>query len=1041
MPASRADTTLPPNPATVTDPVAYFGSAGAITFEDGAPLQVVSSDTSPIGNSLILGGGGGTINLRFNNNEGNFHFTGPITSTASGAQTLAIVTGCQGNGDREEVTFDSGIPDASGGTSVQVTFNTQSDSYSFVNLKGDNTFTGPINLVKGDNVNFAYLTIGGRGYTPGGNQHQVIAGSGTLATDYPGAISLGTNTILSYASSAPQNLAGAISGPGALEVDASGTLTLSGANTYHGNTTVNSGTLVLADGAGLGFVVSDGSSNKLTGGGTATLNGSFTIDTSAVTTPIASWTLVDVSNKTYGPNFSVTDFTGPGLDNVWTKVDGAATWIFDASSGVLSVNTVATMTAFGIPGYVGTIDGGAMTVHLFVPYGTDLATLAPNFTITTGTCDQTSGAPPSPTFAAASTVTYTVVDGAASHAYVVTVTPLPPGPAGVNGPVLWLDASQLTGLGNGGSVDTWTDLSGYDHTAARSNGSMTYVTGQLNSLPAVQFRGNGQANIAGTMNAQEQYIVFRLEGGDWGSVLGSQTRSGYLMNPSGYFWNGNFPSAVKQNGTTVSAQPYQLSNIGTFMVLKITGNNGDTSVRSGWALGLQEGWGSLNMDVAEIIAYDHPLSGVEEDAVGGYLTAKYLVDTTYPVGPQKNITSFTFPTFGDATIVGTNIVKYVPNGTPLSALTTLAPTFTLSTDATCDPASGSTHDFSSGAVHYLVTASDASTKEYTATVTILPPGPPVAGYARWFDASALGLTDNAPVTHWNDGSGNGANATVPGGNATPTYVADAGTESGLGAIHFVKNDGAGDSAALGFSEDANIRTVFSVFKGSSFLLTDASAYDFHRPSDDNPGDPLYAGYASGNVIGGSTYVNGTLVDGTSYGMPTGLHNGFNLVEVLTTDKVHADSFNKDRSYHAGNQYQAEVIIYDFVLSDGERLAVEQYLMSKWFATAPSGYGSWASANVGGQTADQDYNNDGVPNGIAYFMGATGIATNPGVVNGAVAWPHSASATGITYKVLTSANLADWTDVTGDAIDAGGFLTYTLPTGDPTLFVRLEVLVP
>ncbi|MCX6876650.1 MAG: hypothetical protein NTW21_23010 [Verrucomicrobia bacterium] len=48
-------------------------------------------------------------------------------------------------------------------------------------------------------------------------------------------------------------------------------------------------------------------------------------------------------------------------------------------------------------------------------------------------------------------------------------------------------------------------------------------------------------------------------------------------------------------------------------------------------------------------------------------------------------------------------------------------------------------------------------------------------------------------------------------------------------------------------------------------------------------------------------------------MPTDLHNGFNLIEVLTTGNVQAPAFNKDRVYHAGNQYQAEVIIYERLL--------------------------------------------------------------------------------------------------------------------------------
>ena len=484
--------------------------------------------------------------------------------------------------------------------------------------------------------------------------------------------------------------------------------------------------------------------------------------------------------------------------------------------------------------------------------------------------------------------------------------------------------------------------------------------------------------------------------------------------------------------------------MGTFLILKIDGAYTDTTARN-YSLGGVYGNGSpqyhnVNLDVAEIIAYDHVLTSEQELALGAYLTVKYnIAASTYPIGPQANITGFTFPTYGDATITGNAITKFVPNGTSVTAL---APTFTLSSGATCPLASGSTHDFSSP-VHYVVTSSDNNIiKDYTVTVTVLPPGPPVADCVRWFDASALGLANNASVTQWNDGSGNGANATVPSGNVAPTFVANAGTESGLGAIYFAGNGGANNSAALKFTEDTSIRTVFSVFKGCSFLLTDASQYHFHRPTDNNAADVLYAGYASGNVTGGSTYVNGALVNGTSFAMPTTLHNGFNLVEVLATGNVQADSFNKDRTYHAGNQYQAEVIIYNRLLSNAERLQVETYLTNKWFTAPLSGYASWAQQHAGGQTAEKDSNNDGVQNGIAYFMGATGVATLPGIVNGKIAWRHDASTVGnITYRVLTSPDLQSWTDVTADAADAGGFLTYTLPTTTPKLFVRLEVVAP
>jgi uncharacterized repeat protein (TIGR02543 family) len=108
----------------------------------------------------------------------------------------------------------------------------------------------------------------------------------------------------------------------------------------------------------------------------------------------------------------------------------------------------------------------------------------------------------------------------------------------------------------------------------------------------------------------------------------------------------------------------------------------------------------------------------------------------------------------------------------------------------------------------------------------------------------------------------------------------------------------------------------------------------------------------------------------------------------------------------------------------------------------SGYGSWATANAGNQAANLDFDLDGVPNGIEYFMGQTGsgFTANPGVVDGKVRWPHSAAATGVTHQVMISENLVDWADVTGAATDSGGFVEYIIPETPPQRFVRLKVVV-
>ena len=147
---------------------------------------------------------------------------------------------------------------------------------------------------------------------------------------------------------------------------------------------------------------------------------------------------------------------------------------------------------------------------------------------------------------------------------------------------------------------------------------------------------------------------------------------------------------------------------------------------------------------------------------------------------------------------------------------------------------------------------------------------------------------------------------------------------------------------------------------------------------------------------------------------------------------------------------AELIIYNRILTTEEANRVGAYLEGKYgldtaYEFTATGYDAWKTANAGNQDADQDYDNDGMPNGVEYFMGGTGssFTPNPRVAGGKVSWPHDAGATGVTYKVWTSGNLTTWTDVTGATVDEAGFVTYTLPTVAPPtkLFIRLEVQVP
>jgi hypothetical protein len=104
----------------------------------------------------------------------------------------------------------------------------------------------------------------------------------------------------------------------------------------------------------------------------------------------------------------------------------------------------------------------------------------------------------------------------------------------------------------------------------------------------------------------------------------------------------------------------------------------------------------------------------------------------------------------------------------------------------------------------------------------------------------------------------------------------------------------------------------------------------------------------------------------------------------------------------------------------------------------SGFGTWASTNAPGQTPGEDYDNDGVENGIEYFMGQTGssFTAMPGLdATNTVTWTKDPAYSG-TWQVQTSPDLAIWTDVAGT--DNGTSVSYTLAAGGGKLFVRLLV---
>jgi hypothetical protein len=109
------------------------------------------------------------------------------------------------------------------------------------------------------------------------------------------------------------------------------------------------------------------------------------------------------------------------------------------------------------------------------------------------------------------------------------------------------------------------------------------------------------------------------------------------------------------------------------------------------------------------------------------------------------------------------------------------------------------------------------------------------------------------------------------------------------------------------------------------------------------------------------------------------------------------------------------------------------------ATTSVTYSTWAATNVGGQTEAQDYDGDGIPNGVEFFMGsnAASFTANPQPVNGVITWPKASGISITSYTVQTSEDLVNWTDVSSTS--GASSVSYTLPTGYAKLFVRLKVV--
>jgi hypothetical protein len=208
----------------------------------------------------------------------------------------------------------------------------------------------------------------------------------------------------------------------------------------------------------------------------------------------------------------------------------------------------------------------------------------------------------------------------------------------------WYEAGVGITTDRDGVVQTWNDQSGKAHHAKLASGKPVLAQKQLNTKPAVLFRGHSTwFDIAGTFFTKEQYIVVRSPNATWsgaGTFLGRKRLENASARASSYnlhkgytgFWDDRLPEAVSKNGIALSSSKgsmprggFELGDITQYMLLKITVQG--TVPETYYQLGQNDNLGSSEWDIAEIIGYSEALSPTDEALVRRYLATKYGIET------------------------------------------------------------------------------------------------------------------------------------------------------------------------------------------------------------------------------------------------------------------------------------------------------------------------------------------------------------------------------------------------------------------------------
>ena len=803
---------------------------------------------------------------------------------------------------------------------------------------------------------------------------------------------------------------GPISGPWRLEVGGdhtvdrlSGTIVLTGTNTYSGGTRVHRNTLKVGTGGTLGTgpvendysLIFDSAStvevtNLLSGTGSLTHQGAGTLKLGRVPDYAGPLTLngtLDLcgSSAAFGALSGVGRVVNSsGLDLVLTVGSGNTNTVFSGQidDGISLVKTgTGTLTLFNTNRYSGatTVSGGTLKM---------------------GSLSDISG------------LSYR------------------------------LDASKLDSLTtlNDTNVTAWADADGRAVTFNQTdvNQQPILISGSINGLPALRFGFSGASKrlIANTSAAARTvFIVNRMTSGAQGNgIWGSDGNDLGIRANSATVWQ-PIPSAGNTNDFAYGGETYINGKLGTtftsgvpHILTAVSAKQENFTAALGHYLTTHPDR-YFRGEIGEVLVFDRILSPAERQSVIGYLAEKWLNDAPFPpvLDMLPTATALTLADAGTLDLNGVNqTVASLSGGGTVRNSNTDACILTVGGDNASTVFDGKIE----GALSLRKTGSGTLTLNGTSAATgatVIEGGTlklgawlPAAGLSYRLDAmaaSTLTLSDSN-VTAWADANGSALTFTQPTASLQPVYVANSAI-NGRPAVRFAQTGRNRMAANLATSA----QTVFVVYQMSSHGQNDGiwgkSAEDCGIRAENisawrhiNADDFTYRGEMYIDGVPGNTFA--------AYQPHVLTAVSSNQVNWTTAIGNYWDSSHGLNRYFRGDI--GEILVYDRKLSVKERVSVETYLNQKWLGSGVTSrlstnstvtVAAGATLGLSGQTQPLASLSGGgsVINGTVTVSGQTSPGGDGTI--GTLALPDSPGLSGTLRIDVRPDGTCDRLDVSGD----------------------------